>query len=226
MHLDVSLQLAQLAVSMLTGLGLGIAYDVLRALRRELHRNAALDMLFCAVLLFALFVLGMDIGQGEVHIFMFCAAAAGFSAYMALLSPVILPAFTRLTGFAVKIFAPVKKFIKKVADCVKKCFSRAFNWYIMKKQSRMKKSTTIIGLALTMLAAYAILNLASLKRDLNDAMEQTSALRAEIAEAQAEGGYLEEQIQNIHTDDGIESLAQHRLRLIGADEKIFRDIRG
>ena len=90
----------------------------------------------------------------------------------------------------------------------------------------MKKSTTIIGLALTMLAAYAILNLASLKRDLNDAMEQTSALRAEIAEAQTEGAYLEEQIQNIHTDDGIESLAQHRLRLIGADEKIFRDIRG
>lgn len=90
----------------------------------------------------------------------------------------------------------------------------------------MKKSTTIVGLALTMLAVYAILNLISLKRDLADAMEQTSALRAEIEQAQAEGAYLEKQMRDIDTDDGIESLAEHRLRLIGADEKIFRDIRG
>ena len=90
----------------------------------------------------------------------------------------------------------------------------------------MKKSTTMVGLALTMLAVYAILNLISLKRDLADAMEQTSALRAEIEQAQAEGAYFEKQMRGIDTDDGIESLAEHRLRLIGADEKIFRDIRG
>lgn len=77
-----------------------------------------------------------------------------------------------------------------------------------------------------MLAVYAILNLISLKRDLADAMEQTSALRAEIEQAQAEGAYLEKQMRDIDTDDGIENLAEHRLRLIGADEKIFRDIRG
>lgn len=77
-----------------------------------------------------------------------------------------------------------------------------------------------------MLAVYAILNLISLKRDLADAMEQTRALRAEIEQAQAEGAYLEKQMRDIDTDDGIESLAEHRLRLIGADEKIFRDIRG
>ena len=90
----------------------------------------------------------------------------------------------------------------------------------------MKKSTTIVGLALTMLAVYAILNLVSLKRDLADAMEQTSALQAEIRQAQTESAYLEEQMQDIDTDDGIESLAERRLWLIGADEKIFRDIRG
>ena len=90
----------------------------------------------------------------------------------------------------------------------------------------MKKSTTIVGLALTMLAVYAILNLVSLKRELADAMEQTSALQAEIRQAQTESAYLEEQMQDIDTDDGIERLAKHRLKLIGSDEKIFRDIRG
>lgn len=71
MHLDVSLQLAQLAASILTGFGLGLTYDALRALRRELCRNAALDTLFCAVLLLTLFTLGMDIGTGgssHIHV--------------------------------------------------------------------------------------------------------------------------------------------------------------
>ena len=55
MHVDVSLQLAQLAVSVLTGFALGVLYDVLRAMRRVFKINAALDALYCAVLLLALF---------------------------------------------------------------------------------------------------------------------------------------------------------------------------
>lgn len=90
----------------------------------------------------------------------------------------------------------------------------------------MKKSTTIIGLALTMLAVYAILNLVSIKRDLAEAIEQSSALQAEIRQAQEDGAYLERQLEDMDTDDGIESLAKYRLKLIGSDEKIFRDIRG
>ena len=43
---------------------------------------------------------------------------------------------------------------------------------------------------------------------------------------EAEGAELEEKMQALDTDDGIESLAKYRLRLIGSDEKIFRDIRG
>ena len=57
MHVDVSLQLAQLAVSVLTGFALGVLYDVLRAMRRVFKINAALDALYCAVLLLALMVI-------------------------------------------------------------------------------------------------------------------------------------------------------------------------
>ena len=90
----------------------------------------------------------------------------------------------------------------------------------------MKKSTTIIGLALTMLAVYAILNLVSLKRDLAEAIEQSRTLQEEIRQAQEEGAYLESGLEDTETDDGIESLAKYRLKLFGSDEKIFRDIRG
>ncbi len=90
----------------------------------------------------------------------------------------------------------------------------------------MKKSTTIIGLALTMLAVYAILNLVSLKRDLAEAIEQSRTLQEEIRQAQEEGAYLKSGLEDTETDDGIESLAKYRLKLFGSDEKIFRDIRG
>ena len=109
MHVDVSLQLAQLALSVLTGFALGVLYDILRAMRRVLRINAALDALFCAALLFALFTLGMDIGQGGVHVFMFCAAAAGCAAYMSLLSAALLPLFEKITVFAAKAASPVCK---------------------------------------------------------------------------------------------------------------------
>ena len=122
MHVDVSLQLAQLAVSVLTGFALGVLYDVLRAMRRVFKINAALDALYCAVLLLALFTLGMDIGQGGVHVFMFCAAAAGCAVYMALLSRALLPLFEKITAFAAKAASPICKLINKFENCAKKCF--------------------------------------------------------------------------------------------------------
>ena len=140
MHVDVSLQLAQLAVSVLTGFALGVLYDVLRAMRRVFKINAALDALYCAVLLLALFTLGMDIGQGGVHVFMFCAAAAGCAVYMSLLSGALLPLFEKITAFAAKAASPICKLINKFANCAKKCFSKALNWYTIKKQSRKRRT--------------------------------------------------------------------------------------
>lgn len=115
MHVDVSLQLAQLALSVLTGFALGVLYDILRAMRRVLRINAALDALFCAALLFALFTLGMDIGQGGVHVFMFCAAAAGCAAYMSLLSAALLPLFEKIAVFAAKA-ADAADYMRKLRE--------------------------------------------------------------------------------------------------------------
>jgi len=140
MHVDVSLQLAQLALSVLTGFALGVLYDILRAMRRVFKIDAVLDVLFCAVLLLALFTLGMDIGQGGVHVFMFCAAAAGCAAYMSLLSGALLPLFEKITAFAVKAASPVCKLRNKFASCAKKCFSKALNWYTIRKQSRKRRT--------------------------------------------------------------------------------------
>ena len=88
----------------------------------------------------------------------------------------------------------------------------------------MKKTSTLMGLVLTVLTAYAILNLISVQEDLKDAMEQTAQLQAEIAAAQAENSDLEEKTQALESGEGVEELANRRLRLIRPDEVIFTDI--
>ena len=88
----------------------------------------------------------------------------------------------------------------------------------------MKRTSTLVGLVLTALTAYAILSLISAQKDLKDAMEQTAQLQAEIAAAQLENIELEEKTQALESGEGVEELANRRLRLIKADEIIFTDI--
>lgn len=139
MHVDVSLQLAQLAVSVLTGFALGVLYDVLRAMRRVFKINAALDALYCAVLLLALFTLGMDIGQGGVHVFMFCAAAAGCVVYMSLLSGALLPLLRKSPPLPAKAASPISKLINKFANCAKS-FSKSLKLVYNKKTKQEKEN--------------------------------------------------------------------------------------
>ena len=78
----------------------------------------------------------------------------------------------------------------------------------------MKKSTTIVGLALTILVVYAILNLVNIKEDLKDAIEQAQETAQELGD----------RIEAAADSSGAESEARQRLRLIGADETVFTDI--
>ena len=55
-------------------------------------------------------------------------------------------------------------------------------------------------------------------------MEQTAQLQAEITAAQTENIELEEKTQALESGEGVEELANRRLRLIKADEIIFTDI--
>lgn len=88
----------------------------------------------------------------------------------------------------------------------------------------MKRTSTLVGLVLTILAVYATLSLIRVQKDLKDAMEQTAQLQAEIAAAQTENSGLKEKTQALESGEGKEELAKQRLRLIRPDEIIFTDI--
>lgn len=124
MQTAVSLQLAQLAASVLLGSLLGGLYDVLRVIRRRTGSNAVPDMLFGSAALVLMFYLGMDIGGGSMHVFMLCSVILGFALYMLLLSSVILKALDAAAGIFAAVFRPIGKVSETFLKIVKKPFAK------------------------------------------------------------------------------------------------------
>lgn len=127
MQISVSLQLAQIAASVLLGFALGGLYDILRVIRRASGKNALADVLFGVAAIVSVFSLGMDIGGGALHIFMLCSVLLGTAMYMLLLSRIILKALdavARAFGFIVR---PVKKALEFFSKTVKKLFAKFTN---------------------------------------------------------------------------------------------------
>lgn len=138
MELYVSRQLLQLVCSAAVGIGIGLVYDVFRILRRCLKADALFDALFWLCCLAALFTLGMDMGEGALHIFMLAFAVLGFASYMLLLSTPVMTVLYKIAHIVSLALSPLKKIIKIFSEVVKKLFSNIRAWYTMVKNSRKR----------------------------------------------------------------------------------------
>ena len=103
METPITLQLYQMGLSLAAGVGLGLVYDLLRALRRTVGAAPAADAAFWCIACAGLFCLGMAPGQGQLRIFMAACAVAGAGAYLALGSPLLLPVLCRMLAFLGRI---------------------------------------------------------------------------------------------------------------------------
>ncbi len=84
METSVSLQAAAMGLAALIGAGLGLAYDLLRPLRRRAGRTAAilLDLLFSVGSGVAAFMYAMGAGEGRLGVCQLGAMTAGFLLYI------------------------------------------------------------------------------------------------------------------------------------------------
>lgn len=108
-------QAAGLLASLLSGLGAGLLYDLLRPPRWQGRSAAALllDALFCLVCGAAFFLLAMSFGDGRLGLAPLAAAWLGFLAYHRFLSPRLLPGFVKIYQNLDKIPRGIKKIRKK-----------------------------------------------------------------------------------------------------------------
>ncbi|MGI6029473.1 MAG: spore cortex biosynthesis protein YabQ [Candidatus Heteroscillospira sp.] len=126
-------QLTQALSSVLFGAVLGVAYDLLRALRRSLGvKSAPADFIFCLCALCALFYLGMSLGDGQLRIFMALFCALGTGLYLGCVTPFVLPVLIGALALAALPLAPVKKAVKKFVFFFKKLFQYPRKWFRIK----------------------------------------------------------------------------------------------
>jgi hypothetical protein len=138
----ISGQLAELGLSLAMGAGLGLLYDVFRALRRRTgaRAGAVLDALFALSAAFMLFAFGMGPGEGSVQVFTVIFAALGLAAYMAAVSPPVLKALLFVSDAASRglsfASAPMKKAAEKIGKSKKisrNVFTKSKKWFTITK---------------------------------------------------------------------------------------------
>ena len=87
-------QLRLLLQSLLLGVGTGILYDILRALRRHFScgcaATAMLDAVFWIVLSAGVFEFGIVFAAGQPRLFILTGAACGIALYLVMLSEAVL----------------------------------------------------------------------------------------------------------------------------------------
>lgn len=95
MEIYIGQQLLDLGAAMLLGIVCGMMYDLLRPVRLRRRYNKPLthvvDIVFVLIVLLAVFLFALRIGQGEFRLFMLCGFLAGGVLYFLLLSPLLRP---------------------------------------------------------------------------------------------------------------------------------------
>lgn len=87
----------------------------------------------------------------------------------------------------------------------------------------MKKTRWMAAIVLTVLTAYAILNLISVGEAVAEAIKVSEELRNEINIAEANGQRLKQMIAESDSDEAVERIARERLGLVKPGDIVFID---
>ena len=131
-------QALELLAFLVGGVLLGLAYDMLRPIRRAAGRGGgALDVLFCAAGGALFFLLAMRSESGRMGTWSLAAAAVGFCMYMHTLSAHLLPVFAAVDTAAVQAGQGCKKVIKKFCKYAKSIFQKSRECFIIKHKQKV-----------------------------------------------------------------------------------------
>ena len=122
MALSIRAQAVSLLLACALGAGLGLRYDVLRALRRR-GRDTPWDLLFCLLAALCAFLFAMRAENGLYGTGELLLSLAGLLLYFQCLSPLCLPIFTAGLEKIRVFWIITQNSAKKVAFSAKKLFS-------------------------------------------------------------------------------------------------------
>ena len=88
---------------------------------------------------------------------------------------------------------------------------------------KLKKSSLITKLVIGIIVVYSMVTLISVQNQLNDKQAEGEALEQQIAEVQQANRALQQDIEALDTDEGIEDVAREQLGLVTDGEIVFYD---
>ena len=86
------------------------------------------------------------------------------------------------------------------------------------------KSSLLVKLVVLILVVYAVVTLVSLRSQIADKNSQAATLTGSIAAAEQENGRLQESIDELDTDTGVEAVARDKLGMVSQGEIVFHDV--
>ena len=89
---------------------------------------------------------------------------------------------------------------------------------------RFKRSSLLTKVLILVVVVYATVTLVSLQNQVTAKQEEAQILQTEIEAARQENLRLDQAIENLDTDEGVEAVARQKLGLVSKGEIVFHDI--
>ena len=86
------------------------------------------------------------------------------------------------------------------------------------------RSSLLVKLILLIVVVYATVTLVSLRRQITEKQAEAAQLTSSITSAEQENSRLNDAIENIDTDAGVEAVAREKLGMVAEGEIVFQDV--
>lgn len=89
---------------------------------------------------------------------------------------------------------------------------------------RFKRSSLLTKILILVLVVYATVTLVSLQSQVTEKEAEAQALQSDITAAKQENLRLEQAIEALDTDEGVEAVARQKLGLVSKGEVVYYDV--
>lgn len=89
---------------------------------------------------------------------------------------------------------------------------------------KLVKSSLLVKLVILILVVYATVTLVSLRKQITKKNEQEAILNSSIAATQQENNRIQDSIDALGTDAGVEAVARDKLGMVDEGDIVFYDV--
>ena len=89
---------------------------------------------------------------------------------------------------------------------------------------KLVKSSLLVKLVILILVVYATVTLVSLRKQITEKNEQEAILNSSIAATQQENNRIQDSIDAVGTDAGVEAVARDKLGMVDEGDIVFYDV--